>query len=181
MSKVEKLPFKLFVYNFDDFNGELIKKVEVTDLKSNIFKYSYNKYYLPLIISPVGELIICNNSHFKFYNYIKRESQETHKESTYEAYSDLWTNHYVTIDISLNNFGKMENIYYASHKILKHQYNILELLAIHLECNLFEINHKKLYAVGNMEDGLMGGNRLNGYNKYIIEDSYITQKYKPLK
>ena len=165
----ERLPFKLFTYNF---NGEnVIKKIVIKDLKSDIRLNSHNKYYTPVIISPVGDIIICH-SHYDFYYYIKKESQRLYSKdkSIYEVYLDLWANNYVTVDISYNNFGKMENIYYSNHKIFKMQYNILELLAIYLECNLIEINYKKLYQDSNNN---------NLQVNYLVNNSYMTHKYEP--
>lgn len=188
---MEETQFNLFAYDFDSNGKNDIKKIEITNLKSSISKYCINKYFIPLILSPTGHLIICNNSHYKFYNFIKKDLPIS-CESTYDVYTNLWNNRYVTIDISFDNLGKMNNIYYASDKIFKTQYNILELLAIYLECNLFKINHAKLYEDGNFEEegfaknadgsienGLMGGNRLNLQNKYIIRDSCVILKYKP--
>lgn len=168
----ERLPFRLFKYGL--INGKnIIKEIIIKDLKSDIRLNAHNIYYISIIISPKGDVILCD-SHYNFYNYVKKKSQKlyTEGESIYDMYLNLWSNKYVTADISYNGSRKIENIFYSSYKMLKMQYNILEFLAIYLECNLIEVNHKKLQQ---LTDGFKNNIKTN----YVVNDTYMTHKYIP--
>lgn len=168
----EQLPFRLFKYSF--VNGKnIIKEIIIKDLKSDIRLNTHNPCYTSIIVSPKGDVILCD-SHYNFYNYVKKKSQKLYGEgeSVYDMYINLWSNKYVTADISYNSSRQIENIFYSSYKMFKTQYNILEFLAIYLECNLIEVNHKKLHQLTNSFKNNIKAN-------YVVNDSYMTYKYIP--